>query len=95
MKNNKKEKYSFIYFIFILVFTFSGVFYLIYQHNLLISYENQVLSLEELIEDSLEEQKELTSQIEYKNSAEYIEKLAREQLGMVKSDEIVFINENE
>lgn len=33
--------------------------------------------------------------MEYQTSLEYIEKLAREQLGMVKSDEIVFLDQNE
>lgn len=68
--------------------------YLNYQYNILKAYSASIEELNNQIEEQNSLQEELTKQNEYKNSDEYIEKLAREKLGMVKSDEIVFYNSN-
>ncbi len=38
---------------------------------------------------------ELVNTINYRDTDEYIEKIARDQLGLVKPNEIVFIDDNE
>lgn len=46
------------------------------------------------IEFQLARQEELRLELEYSLSDENIEKVAREQLGFVKSNEIIFVNTN-
>lgn len=95
MKNKaKKSKGNFIYFAFMFIFILGGSFYLIYKYNNFLEYNNQILMLEQEIQAANEEKQELLNQMEYQTSNEYIEKIAREQLGMVKSDEIIFIDRN-
>ena len=47
------------------------------------------------IEAEKERQLDFDSRKEYYQSDSYIEKIAREQLGMVKSNEIIYINRSE
>lgn len=61
----------------------------------------ELMATKAQLEQSYKEQKkavskniELVNKIAYHDSDEYIEKLAREQLGLVKPNEIVFIDEN-
>ncbi len=53
----------------------------------------------ELLEQQIAQEKsklhDFQSQKEYYHSDAYIEKIAREKLGLVKSNEIVYINRNE
>lgn len=48
------------------------------------------LRLEQSIEDAKAESKELDNQKSYMQTDEYVEEVAREKLGMVKDDEILF-----
>ena len=52
----------------------------------------------ESLQDELKEQqnykKELEDSIKYSDRDEYVEKIAREKLNMIKSDEIVFVDKN-
>ncbi|GFI61757.1 cell division protein FtsL [Clostridiales bacterium] len=52
----------------------------------------------EMLEGQIEEEKlkkeEYSNQMEYYSTDEYIEKIAREQLGLVKPDEIIFKVDN-
>ena len=51
---------------------------------------------EEQLKQEIEEEKqktiELETQREYYNSEAYVEKVAREQLGLIKPDEVLYIN---
>lgn len=75
----------------VFVFTFLSI-YLLYKYMIFRVYDTDVRELESQIVILQEINDELTKQTEYKNSNEYIEKLARENLGLLKSDEIIFID---
>ena len=68
--------------------------YLFYKYDTLLEYDNKINELNEKINLANEENEELNYQTEYKNSDEYIEKLARDKLGMVKNNEIIFYDNN-
>ena len=91
---DKKFKFAAIYF---LVTTFAVLLsgaYLFKQYNLLKSHQTQILELNQEIKNQEKINQELKSKKEYKNSDENIEKLAREKLGMVRSNEIIFYDTN-
>lgn len=75
----------------IFAFTFLSL-YLLYKYTIFQVYDANVLALEKQIEELEEINSELIKQTEYKNSNAYIEKLARENLGLLKSYEIIFID---
>lgn len=79
-------------FIFVIVFTsIVGISYA-YQTT---KY-NELLEIEKKLTEQIEEEKqknfEYKNQQEYYKSDAYIEKIAREQLGLIKPDELVIIN---
>ncbi|MBS7297892.1 MAG: septum formation initiator family protein [Eubacteriales bacterium] len=57
--------------------------------------KQEIAELENEIEAAKEEQAEVDKMRENADSDEYIEKVARDKLGMVKNDEIVFIDVSE
>lgn len=84
---------KFYFFIIIFIIIFSGL-YLFRQYSILKEHENYIYELNNKIKDEEELNKELKKENEYKNSDEYIEKIARDKLGMVKSNEIIFYDLN-
>ncbi len=98
MKNleNKKitSKINKLYFIIMtfIILTFSS--YLVYKYDSLVKYNEKIKELEKEISIANQKNEELKSQTDYKNSNEYIEKVARDKLGMVKNNEIVFYDNN-
>lgn len=98
MKNleNKKitSKINKLYFIIMvfIILTFSS--YLVYKYDSLVKYNEKIKELEKEISIANQKNEELKSQTDYKNSNEYIEKVARDKLGMVKNNEIVFYDSN-
>ncbi len=89
--SSKLNKFYFITMIFIIL-SFST--YLFYKYDTLLAYNNKINELNKKIDLANEENEELKYQTEYKNSEEYIEKLARDKLGMVKNNEIIFYDNN-
>lgn len=65
------------------------------QLNTYVSLKAQKDDLEEQIEEEKEKKEEYNNQMEYYSTDEYIEKIAREQLGLVMPDEIVFKVDND
>lgn len=53
--------------------------------------ENKIMELEENIARAREEKGELEEELENVNNPEYIEKIAREELGLVKPGELLII----
>lgn len=88
---SKINKIYFLSMIFI-IFVFSS--YLLYKYDNLIKYNQKIEQLEKEIDIANKTNKELKYQTEYKNSNEYIEKVARDKLGMVKNNEIIFYDKN-
>lgn len=54
--------------------------------------ENQVYEKQKEIEVVQNEIDELNKQLDYSNSLTYVEKIAREQLGYIMPDEIIFVD---
>ncbi|MBS5793168.1 MAG: FtsB family cell division protein [Lachnospirales bacterium] len=98
MKNleNKKitSKINKLYFIIMvfIILTFSS--YLVYKYDSLVKYNEKIKELQKEISIANQKNEELKSQTDYKNSNEYIEKVARDKLGMVKNNEIIFYDSN-
>ncbi len=63
------------------------------QYKIIMNNDDQIKMLNKQIADATKFREELTAQSEYKESDEYIEKIAREY-GMVKPNEIIFIEQN-
>ena len=57
-------------------------------------YNEKIQQLNEEIDAANKKNEDLKYQTEYKNSNEYIEKIARDKLGMVKNNEIIFYDNN-
>ncbi len=64
------------------------------QLNTYVALKAQKEDLEKQIEEETEKKEEYNNQMEYYSTDEYIEKIAREQLGLVMPDEIVFKVDN-
>ena len=60
------------------------------QLNTYVALKAQKEDLESQIEEENRKKEEYNNQMEYYSTDEYIEKIAREQLGLVMPDEIVF-----
>lgn len=59
-----------------------------------LEYESEIQALQEEISQASDVSVRLNEQIEYQDSDEFIEELARERLNLVKSNEIVFVDKN-
>lgn len=95
LKNNKKSfSFNKLYFLIMIFIILSFSSYLFYKYDSLVNYNNKIKELNIKIEKANKENEELKYQMDYKNSDEYIEKLARDKLGMVKNNEIIFYDEN-
>ncbi len=95
IENKKKSsKFNKLYFItmFFIVLSFSS--YLFYKYDNLMEYNEKIQQLNEEIDAANKKNEDLKYQTEYKNSNEYIEKIARDKLGMVKNNEIIFYDNN-
>lgn len=64
------------------------------QYKIKMDNNNQIKELKEQITYASKYSEELKEENDYKESDRYIEKIAREQLGMVKPNEIIFIEQN-
>ena len=92
----KKEKSSTSKFVGFILAAFS-VFVVVniaIQLNTYVSLKAQKDDLENRIEEEKQKKEEYNNQMEYYSTDEYIEKIAREQLGLVMPDEIVFKVDN-
>lgn len=56
--------------------------------------KNEEVILEDEIDKEIERQNELLLEIEYSLTESYVEKIAREHLGLIKDNEIIFVDEN-
>lgn len=77
--------------IFIFLLLMGYFFHIAVEQEILFQKQyEEMTEIQQQIAEVMEQNRELERQIEYTNSAEYIEKLARERLGWVKDNEIVF-----
>ena len=100
-ENNKKQKIKkkksstskFVGFI-LAAFSVIVVVNIAIQLHTYVSLKAQKDDLENCIEEEKQKKEEYNNQMEYYSTDEYIEKIAREQLGLVMPDEIVFKVDN-
>ena len=90
-KNRTKAIYRPLLLVFIFAFGFMIVKGLLEQPRIA-ENQDQIAKLQEQIEYEKKKIEELDSLKDQVDSDEYIEKIAREKLGLIKQDEIVFID---
>lgn len=90
MKKKKKyHSYIFVLLVLFLMVTIVGIG-MIKQRKILMRYEEQAASLQEEIRSEKERQKKIDSLEEYVKTDEYIKEVAREKLGLIDPNEIIF-----
>ena len=91
-KSGVKKKSSFVKFIGIVLalFTVFVSVFIAKQLNEYIGLKAEKEELEVRIEEETHKNQEYANRMEYYNTDEYIEKIARDQLGLVMPDELVF-----
>lgn len=95
-KINKHAKKPVGFLIFVLVLLIGVVSIQVsnlYNKNIELTREADLLEKE--IQAELEEQESLLAFREYMDSKEYIEEMAREKLGLVVQDEVLFLEKSE
>ena len=92
MKKNDKTNYSLIKAIVCFVFVIFFGYTLITQQFTISSKKAELKDLDQQIKQAEAQQAELNEQLKTVNTPEYIEKVAREELGYAAPDEIVFMD---
>jgi len=93
-KNVKKGKHNFLYFFLMTAFIFAGIYVLYMQYEYTVELNEKNAAVTADIEKQKKITEKLNTQEEYYSSDEYIEKIAREQLSLVKPNEILFVDLN-
>ncbi len=86
-----KNKFLTFTILFICITSIGTLHYYIQNKNFISSYVDESLALDKTIEENNETLQTLDEDIAYHSSDEFIEKVAREKLGLVMDDEIIFI----
>ncbi|HMA59887.1 MAG TPA: septum formation initiator family protein [Halanaerobiales bacterium] len=82
-------KKAMVYLLIIVIVVFA--FKLMMNIRKVNQMEDRLNSLQQQVQNQIEENKELKEEIERVRSPEYVEKVAREELGLVKPGEILLI----
>ncbi|WFD10503.1 cell division protein FtsL [Tepidibacter hydrothermalis] len=96
-RKTKKKKfniYMLIFKVFVLFTVCSSAYSVINQGMVIREYKKEIKSLKEQIKQEDENIKKVKAEIENYKTDEYIEKIAREKLKMVKPGEIIYIDIN-
>lgn len=93
VKSGRPSTFKFVGIILVAFSVFVAVNIAI-QLNTYVELKSQKEDLEEQIEKEKQKKEDYNNQMEYYSTDEYIEKIAREQLGLVMPDEIVFKVDN-
>lgn len=93
MKKKKRKKIKLIHVFLSLLFIYVAIIY--YNQNMMLK-ELEVKKEQNLVEINKlkDEIQDLNTQIESSDSLEFIERIARDDLGMVKPREIIYIDKN-
>ena len=92
-KEKKHKSFAFkIVCIFMVAFSVAVCAVVYKQNQTLDELRTEAAAIQKQIDEQEEEKLNLEGKQSYYESDEYIEKVAREQLGLVKSGEIVFVN---
>lgn len=85
----------FITFVVIVVFVGYFIYTMIWQQMLLSQNAREMDALTEKINASEQQKKKLQEELDNLNDPEYLEKIAREKLGLVRPNERVFVDANQ
>jgi len=88
---NKRRKINFKKLLYLILILYM-VFIFIQQQITIYHLDKQKMEMQKEMNTLLEQNKALKEQIKYVKSKEYIEKVAREELGLVKDNEIIYID---
>jgi len=90
----KKKSHNFLYIVVMGVFLTFGasILYMQYEYTLELNEKNASVLAD--IEKEKKVTEKINNQEKYYNSDEYVEKIAREQLSLVKPNEILFVDLN-
>lgn len=95
-KNKKSKKISGLFLrVFVLVFVVAVAVGIGRQAARYQEVKDETASVAAQVKEEKEKQQKFEARREYYTSDAYIEQIAREQLGMVKSNEILYINRGE
>ena len=94
-KKRRFKKNILIRNIIVLAITCFIIVFFVRQEITIRKYRTEIKNLSVQIEEQQEIRRELEEKEKLYSSNEYIEKIAREVLGMVSADEKVYIDENE
>ena len=95
-KNKKSKKISGLFLrVLVLVFVVAVAVGIGRQAARYQEVKDETASVAAQVKEEKEKQQEFEARREYYTSDAYIEQIAREQLGMVKSNEILYINRGE
>ncbi len=94
MKERKsRKKLRIRHFLILAAIVYLGIVF-INQQKIIKALENEKVQKQEKIEQLNSEIKDIEEKLKYTDSLEYIEKMAREELKMIKADEIIYIDKN-
>jgi len=79
---------------FVFIFILYAIFTIGSQQITIYRLKKSQQQLANKIEEAQQENQKLQDMLEDVSSQEYIEKMAREQLGLVKADEIVYVDQS-
>ncbi|SHJ98951.1 FtsB family cell division protein [Tepidibacter formicigenes] len=94
MAKRRINVYGIICFIFIVFIIGSTIYNVINQSILIREYKKEIATLKDEIKKEDDEIKKLNEEIKNYKKDEYIEKIARERLKMVKPGELIYIDVN-
>ncbi len=80
-----------LFSLLMLVFVFGLVFLFSTRYIKIVEAKDKVLEIEQKIEALKRENKELSEEVRLLKVPSYIEKVAREELGLVKPGEVLFL----
>lgn len=95
VKINKKKFIPFIFFIVTSLILITMLYQYMNQRKMINDLKSNTSILKNQSNELKNEIQKLTEEIEKVNSLDYIEKKAREDLGMIKKGEKIYIDENE
>lgn len=90
-----KQQNTFWIHTVLLIFVVTVAAGVLWQYQSYRTLQAEYADLEQQVADEKQKQLDLQAQKEYYNSDSYIEQIAREKLGLVKSNEIVYINRDQ
>jgi len=94
MNERNRRKISFKKILLLVVISFAVVTF-VNQFSRIKYYNGQIKELEGQIEQQLEISSELSEKRDVYSSKEYVEKIARETLGLLRANEKVYIDSNQ